>query len=335
MQGHVLGGSVTGDVDVAQWLSPQPASLSAREKQTNRQSGSARLRFKDLSAAEIAAALATPSRPFRKIKPAGLVSGKVDTGWKDSVRETEAQFVADVLPPASSTKTQFPLTGHGQGTYRFGPGELDLAELSAATRATQVHAWARFRPPQRSNSWSRPRTSANGSRFHAAGYAGEIPVTLKGRASFNGTATGKLSQIAISGNLQSQDFETAIPATSYTPERTINWNALQADIQLSPSVFTVRNGTLSRDPDSLKFDFHAQLAARQFTDNSPFQAHVDTPECGLAGILALAGLSYPVTGIVDLHLDFSGTRSVRKGKAACSCATEIFTANRSSAWLRP
>ena len=32
IQGHVLGGSVTGDADVTQWLSPQPAGLNAREK---------------------------------------------------------------------------------------------------------------------------------------------------------------------------------------------------------------------------------------------------------------------------------------------------------------
>src|SRR6185312_14761114 len=127
MQGHVLGGSVTGDADVTQWLSPQPAGLNAREKSANRQSGSARLRVKDLSAAEIAAALATASRPFERIKPAGLVSGKVDASWKDSIRNTEAQFVADVVPPPA-TKAQFPLTGHAQGTYRFGPGELELAE---------------------------------------------------------------------------------------------------------------------------------------------------------------------------------------------------------------
>ena len=176
------------------------------------------------------------------------------------IRNTEAQFVADVLPPAQSTNAQFPLTGHAQGTYRFGPGELELAELTASTRATQVHASGTL---SSSAALKLAVTTTNLGEwqpvFSAAGYAGQIPVTLKGHASFNGTATGKLTQIAIAGNVQSQDFETIIPATSHTPEKTINWNALQADIQLSPSVFAVRNGTLSRDPDSLKFDFHAQL----------------------------------------------------------------------------
>jgi translocation and assembly module TamB len=317
IQGHVLGGSVTGDADVTQWLNAQPASRNAKEKESSRQTGSARLRFKDLSAAEIAAALATASRPFQRIKPAGLASGKVDASWKDSIRNTEAQFTADVLPPAPSTKAQFPLTAHAQGIYRFGPGELELAELIAATRATQVHASGTLSATAAIKVMV---TTTNLGEwqpvFSAAGYAGQIPVTLKGHASFNGTATGKLSQIAIAGHLQSQDFETTIPATAYTPERTINWNALQADIQLSPSVFAVRNGTLSRDPDSLKFDFRAQLAARQFTDSSPFQAHLDTQNADLTGILALAGYAYPVTGIVDLHMQLSGTRSVPQGKGS-------------------
>ena len=203
------------------------------------------LRFKDLSAAEIAAALATPSRPFQKIKPAGLASGSVEASWKDAIRNAEARFVADVVPPANPSNAQFPLTAHAQGVYRAGPGELEMAELTASTRATQIHASGTL------SSTAALKVSVTTTDlgewqpvFTAAGYAGQIPVTLKGHASFTGTATGKLSQIAIAGNLQSQDFETLIPATSHTPQKMVNWNALQADIQLSPSVFAVRNGTL-------------------------------------------------------------------------------------------
>ena len=122
VQGQVLGGSVTGDADVAQWL-PQPAGINAREKPTNRQSGSARLRFKDLSAAEIAAAVATASRPFERIKPAGLVSGKVDASWKDSIRNTEAQFVADVRAAAGNESS---ISAHRArpGHLPFRPGRV-------------------------------------------------------------------------------------------------------------------------------------------------------------------------------------------------------------------
>ncbi len=39
------------------------------------------------------------------------------------------------------------------------------------------------------------------------------------------------------------------------------------------------------------------------------QAHLDTENADLPGILALAGYAYPITGTVDLHLQVSGTRS--------------------------
>ena len=315
IEGHLLGGTVAGDAEVTQWLSDTAKTETAREKTTEQQNGIVNLRFKDLSAGEIAAALATASRPFQKIRPTGLASGTVEARWKGSVRNMEARFVADVVPPAQPSNAQFPVTGHAQGVYRFGPGELELADLTAWTRATQVHASGTL---SSSAALKLSVTTTNLGEwqpvFTAAGYAGQIPVTLKGHASFTGTATGKISQIAIAGNLQSQDFETLIPATSHTPEKLVNWNALQADMQLSPSVFAVRNGVLSRDPDSLKFDFRAQLDHRQFKDDSSLQAHLDTQNADLPGILALFGYAYPVTGTVDLHMQVAGTRSAPQGQ---------------------
>jgi translocation and assembly module TamB len=315
IQGKVLGGSVTGDADVSQWLNLQTPTAAAKTKESERQAGVVRLRLKDLSAAEIAAAVSTPSRPFHKVKLAGLLSGNVDARWKGSPRNTEAQFVADVAPPASASGAQLPITAHAQGTYRAGAGELQLDQLNASTRATQVHASGTF---SSSAALKLSVTTTDLSEwkpvFSAAGYGGPVPVTLKGQASFNGTATGKISEIMVAGNLQSQDFETLIPATSQSPERMVSWNALHADVQLSPSVFAVRNGTLSRDPDSLKFDFHLSLSQRQFTDASAFQVHLDTENADVAGILALAGYSYPVTGIMNVQLQAAGTRLEPRGQ---------------------
>jgi translocation and assembly module TamB len=315
IEGRVLGGSVVGDAEVTNWLNPQPASKNAREKRPDPQTGVVHLRFKDLSAAEIAAAVSTPSRPFQRIKPAGIASASVEASWKDAIRNMEARFVGDVTPPANSTHAQFPLTAHAQGVFRPGPGELELAELTASTRATQIHASGTL---SSSAALKLSVTTTDLGEwqpvFTAAGYSGQIPVTLKGHASFTGTATGKLSQIAIAGSLQSQDFETLIPATSHTPAKMVDWNSLRADVQLSPSLFAVRNGILSRDPDSVRFDFHVQLNQRQFSDTSAIRAHVDTENADLPGILALAGNSYPITGTVDLHLQVAGTRSTPQGQ---------------------
>jgi translocation and assembly module TamB len=315
IQGKVFGGSVAGEAEVNQWLNWQTASAAAKSKESDRQTGTIRLRLKDLSAADIAAALSTPSRPFHKVKLAGLISGNADGRWKGSPREAELQFAADVVPPAKVSRTQLPITAHMQGFYRAGPGELQLDQLNVSTRATQVRASGTF---SSSAALKLFVTTTDLSEwepvFSAAGYGGPIPVTLKGHASFTGTASGKLSEITIAGNLQSQDFETMIPATSQTPAKMVRWDSLRADVQLSPSVFAVRNGALSRNPDLLKFDFHAHLFQRQFTDDSAFQAHIDTENTDLAGILALAGYNYPVTGTVDVQLQVAGTRAAPIGQ---------------------
>jgi translocation and assembly module TamB len=315
IQGRVFGGNVTGDADVTQWLNPQPAGAAAKGKELERQAGTVRLRFKDLSAYEIAAAISTPSRPFHRIKLAGQAGGTLDAQWKGSPRYAEAQFVADVIPPARPSNAPFPLTAHLQGIYRAGPGELQFDELTASTRATQVRASGKF------SSTAALKLSVTTTDLGewqpvlaAAGYAGPVPVKLRGRAIFNGTAIGKLSQITIAGNLQSQDFETSIPATSRTPEKMVHWDALRADIQLSPSVFAARNGTLSRDLGSLKFDLQLGLDQRKFTDTSPIQARLDTQNADLTEILALAGYAYPITGTLDFHLQLSGTRADRHGE---------------------
>jgi len=315
IQGRVFGGSVTGDAEVAQWSNPQTASVAAKTKESDRQMGVVRLRLKDLSAAEIAAALSTAARPFHKVKLAGLVSGNVEARWRGSPRSAEAQFVADVLPPHNPSRAQLPVTAHVQGIYRAGPGELQLEQLNASTRATQLRASGTF---SSSAALKLSVTTTDLSEwqpvFSAAGYGGPIPVTLKGHASFTGTATGKLTEIMIAGNLQSQDFETLIPATSQSAEKTVAWDALRAEVQLSPSVFAVRNGILNRNPDSLKFDFHVHLYQRRLTDASVFQVHLDTENADVAGMLGLAGYAYPVTGSVDVQLQLSGTRAAPVGQ---------------------
>ncbi len=315
IQGQLFSGGVTGDAEVTQWLNLEPMGSPTKGKGTEKQAGVLRLRFKDLSASEIAAAIATPSRPFQRIKLAGLASGNVEARWRGSLRNTEAQFVADVVPPPGSSKAQFPLTAHAQGIYRAGPSELQLDALTASTRATQVRASGTLSSTAALKLYVTTTDMGEWQPvFTAAGYAGPVPVTLRGRAFFNGTAMGKLTEITIAGNLQSQEFETLIPATSRTPEKMVQWDTLQADIQLSPSVFAVRNGTLSRDPDLLKFDFRVHLDHRQFTDTSAIQAHVNTQNADLSHILALAGYAYPVSGTMDFNLQLAGTRADAHGE---------------------
>src|SRR5207253_9409774 len=108
----------------------------------------------------------------------------------------------------------------------------------------------------------------------AAGYQERIPVTLQGRASFNGTATGKLSDIAFAGTLQSQNFEVLIRSSQGTEKR-VRWDSLVVDVQLSPHLFAASNAVLRRGPAEISFDVSAGLRERQLIETSTITARID------------------------------------------------------------
>ncbi len=276
-----MGGSVTGDAEVTQWLNPQPAGpVRERKRERSGKAGRGRCVFVSRTCRPPKLRQLSPLRRvhFTRSNWPGWPAAIVEARWKGSPRNAEAQFVSRCSAAAPPFQRAIAHHRARPGHLPRRPGELQLDQLNASTRATQVHASGTLSSTAALKlSVTTTDLSEWQPVFSAAGYGGPIPVTLKGHASFNGTATGKLSEITIAGNLQSQDFETLIPATSQTPEKMVHWDALRADIQLSPSLFAVRNGTLSRNPDSLKFDFHVQLFNRQFTDCQRVSAHASTP----------------------------------------------------------
>jgi len=77
LQARLLGGEVTGDAEVANWLNSAPTRKTAKANASDEQKGSVRLRLKDVSTSELAAALSSSARPFKRIKVAGAASGSV------------------------------------------------------------------------------------------------------------------------------------------------------------------------------------------------------------------------------------------------------------------
>jgi len=69
VQGRIFGGSVSGDAEVNQWLNLQTANSISKGsgKEAEKQIGTVRLRFRDLSAAEMAAVFSTPARPLHRV----------------------------------------------------------------------------------------------------------------------------------------------------------------------------------------------------------------------------------------------------------------------------
>src|SRR5450631_501965 len=224
IQGRLLGGSVTGDADVVNWLNPTAAARITRPKKANpnteEQKGTVRLRVKDVSAGALAAALSTPARPFKKMNLVGISSGTVDVHWTRSLANLEADLAMDVVAPSSVSPGQLPLNSRAQLTYRAANGELDVTEFDASTRASQIHASGTLAD---SGALKLSVSTSNLGEWEpilaAFGDPQRIPGVLHGRATFNGTATGRLPTPTLAGNLQMQDFDYLMPATARTPEQ--------------------------------------------------------------------------------------------------------------------
>jgi translocation and assembly module TamB len=305
----MLGGDVNGDAEVSNWFASPSASKERRQK-TAEQKGSVRLRVRNLSAQQIVAALSSVSRPFQGMNLAGLGSGTLETRWRGSPHNAETEIALDVAPPAQVSPEQLPINARGHAIYRTAPAELEVSEFNANTRSSQVRASGTL------STHAAMKVSVSTSDLGewervllALGYQQHGLVDMRGRASFTGSASGRLSDVAFEGKLQSQDFEVLIPATTRTPKQQIRWDYLAAEIELSPNSFAAHNGTLRHGDTSVGFDLEAELTGRRFIDSSAFTASVQMHKADVAEILAIAGRDYPASGKMDLFVHASGTRA--------------------------
>jgi translocation and assembly module TamB len=304
----LLGGAATGDAEIVNWLSSAEPNRKKKRFSAEEQRGTIALKFREISVGEVASAMTTRKLPLNRLRFAGAAAGQVNAKWKGSYRNLEAGFVLAVAPPAAPSRGQIPLTSTATGAYRAAGDELELSNLDVSTRATQIHAAGRL-------------SSVSSLRFTAATTnldewqpllsslrGPQIPVVLRGRAIFNGTASGRLSNFAINSHMRVTDFDSVIPATATSSSRAVHWDSLVAELQASPRAISAGNGLLERAKTTVAFDLSALLQKSQLTETSPFTARIHVKNASVAELQSLLGADYPVAGQIDLLLTASGTR---------------------------
>ena len=333
LQGKLLGGSVAGDAQLENWLRSIPLLPAAKVKKGGEnlpvitaarppakkgekvrlpgvQTGAVHLRVRDVSAAETATALDVPAHPLGHFHPAGLATGTVDVTWKGSSKNADFAFALDVVPTAHPAPRELPVTAHMQGTYRGESDTLELSQLNVSTPASRIQASGALSD---SSTVHLAISTSNLEEWRPlvaiAGGPTNVPFRVNGNATFNGVAGGSFSAPTLAGTLVAQDFEFTLPATSRTPEQQVHWDALAANFQFSSQSLSLRGGTLRRGDTSADFDISATLQKGQFTEYSPYTAHVNLHNVDVASTAALAGIDYPVAGTADVSLQITGTRA--------------------------
>lgn len=315
LQARLLGGSVSGDADLSQWLPSPQVTKPQPGKRPPEPKGTVRLRMRGISVAALADAVSVPGPPFSQMSLAGTADGSLEAHWRGAPRNADTDIALDVTPPVAPARHHLPLTARARGTYHGASKSVELADLSLSTRASQLRASGVL---SSASSVKITASSTDLSEWQPliAGLHGPapLPVKLLGRATFTGTATGNLSNIALAGNLQAEGFESLVPATASTPEKRVHWDSLNVNLQLSPQRFAARQGVLRRGSARVGFDLSAALQNGRFLDPSPFTLRVDIHNADVGELQALAGSHYPLSGRLNLTLQAGGTRADPRGE---------------------
>ena len=335
LQGKLLGGSFTGEAQVDNWLHNVPPAKGKREevavitsarpaikkgdkagknekepKLPGVETGSIRLRIRDVSVVEVANALDVRAHPLGKFHPAGLADGTIETAWRGSPTDADVVFALSVAPPARPAPRELPLTAQFQGKYRAASDSLELSRFDLSTPASKVQASGTLASPSTLHiSISTTNLEEWRPLVTALGGPTNLPFRVDGNASFNGVIGGTFSAPTLAGTLVAEDFEFTVPASSRTPKQEVHWDSLASSIQFSKRELAIRGGSLRRGETSADFDINVLLLKGQFTDASPYTAHVNLHKVDVASTAALAGFDYPVSGTADVALQIGGTRA--------------------------
>lgn len=320
---QALGGITRGRVQVTNW------AAAAGDKPA--QQGEAALALERVQMRSVAAAVATKTLRLDELKATGAASGTIKARWTGSPANAEATIALDVVPPASPAAGELPVNARVRGEYRGGRKIFEVAELNLTTPASRMEATGllgtesgslRLRAESTDLSELDPLLSSETAKF---------PITLDGRATFDGTVTGRFASPTVRGRLELAGFESeiAMPAAegeAPKPSKKVRWDALGLNVDYSPQNVSVQNGMLRRGTAEIGFNGRSTLRRGAFDKaTSTFSAHADLRNANIEDVQSIAGVAYPVTGTLNAVADVSGTVNEMQGQGKVQLAAgEIY-----------
>jgi translocation and assembly module TamB len=321
IKASLFGGDLLGDADVTNWQNSLPSSLEpspapghrhviGRVPPSSLQRGSVRLQlagFPLLPGLEI---LSSKNLPLDRLNLSGSASGNVEMLWVGSIRDAETRLSLNIEPTPKSMPDAIPVRGQMTGIYRGSGDELEVSQLHLTTTGSEITATGnlsatsalRFSFTSHNlREWTPLLEAAYGSQ--------ELPFAIHGWASLAGNASGGLSTLSVSGNLEVYDFDTTLPAIDRVSSHVVHWDALSTAVQFSGNHFAAHNGSAIHGHTTAHFDASTALTEWTLTENAPFTLHLDFRSADVAELVQLAGLARPLTGALDMSATVSGTRA--------------------------
>ncbi len=331
LNGRALGGSFSGGASLLHWINLVPKSeisVGPRQKRPARpQEGSIQLTVSNVQVDQALRAVLPPKSPLNRLQIVSRTQGTVAIRWTGSPKFADMGVDLSAEAPASAQSSQLPLKGLIQATYHGRDGRIDFTGLSLATRATRLNATGAI------GTQSQLRISVNTAdlaelRPIRRAFGAEertLPLVVHGQASFNGTATGKLSSPVISGHLQATDFDTVSPSqfaseteakitAESSTSKLMRWDSLETDLSYSANSISVRNIVLKHSKAQILGSANATLRDGQFADDLPLEAHLRLLDNDISGWQTILGTNYPITGTFTAQAALSGSEQDLRGQ---------------------
>ena len=320
LKAKVFEGGAQGEIEIVNWNSSAKKALER---------GTVNLRVSGLQIGQLASAISTRKLPLNKINLAGAVSGDVNSTWTGLARDALIQLKLDATPPAKPSPQQLPVTAGFQGTYHRGSAILDVIGLTFATLGIRLNATGTL-----GSSAAQLKVAFNANDLKelepvlaAWSSDAQVPLDVRGRASFNGAIFGKLNTLSARGRLDLENFDTLLGPVHALIEQNapgrIHWDSMVADVLFTPSGVVAQNGLLKRGAGEVIFSGSASFDHGVFDANtSQMTANLQVQNASLADVETLAGFNYPLTGILNANVRVTGTLRNLRGSGNLS-ATKL------------
>ena len=278
----------------------------------------------NLQAISIAALDATAGKNITAHPPLqGNLDAKFSANWtdianlqvrSDATIKSNPRALSVAANTSSNTQSPIPLNGILHVRYEGARSLLSFAQSYLRTPATElrldgtVGTQAALKVQVHNTDLREIDLIALGIR-EASLPKGQIrpqPFGLYGAGDFVGQASGSTKDLHLTGSLVARDLQV----------HGSQWRSLRANVALSPSSASLQQGELiAATQGRVQFDVTTSLNHWSYSPSSPIDVQVHAAGLAASDIERLAGLQYPVTGLVSANVALRGTSSNPQGQA--------------------
>jgi translocation and assembly module TamB len=266
----------------------------------------AQTRVDGVRVAELLPAIDHKGFPIDRLHWDSVVSADTVETWKGAFEHFEISGQSSWTPPEELAANHIPVTADWKFTYQQDPELLTLESAEFDTPSNRIHASGRL--GHRDSMLELHIEIGELEAFNdliqsieevVPGTPEEIAPRIHGAASWTGRMTGPLGGPTFSGHIRGE-------RVVYGKMR---FDSVEGDVTYSPSELSLAHGHLKYGAMQSDLEGNLDLDRWSFRPENEWTAEANLEKVPVESVLALAGASYPVEGLLTGQFHGHGTRS--------------------------